>query len=689
MARTKKQIQAINRQLAKNAEYWQERFARLEKATHLSAEGYVEELDKQYKLANKSIKDKLASFYAQFADSEGISLAAAKKLLTDDQLAEFHMSVEEYIKMGEGPNNMDPDVQKKLERASIKYRVTRLEAIDTELAAELEQLRLKNQDIAYSAVSNAYRERYYRSIYEIQKGIGVGSTFSKVDESRLHTILDETWVGDGLNFSDRIWKNKNTLYNELSNNLSQALILGQGYSETSEKFQQRMGTSFSNAARVIVTESAYYASAAQEESFKDLGVEKYEIVATLDHVTSEICRYMDGKVFKMSEFKAGVTAPPFHPNCRTSTCPHFDDSDLEGYTVGERAARNDPEESTYYVPADLNYDEWYDQYVLKSSTPAKSDKVDLGGFKGVLDKPLEDVVVKQLDQAPADMKTIWNYCAKDFSYGGEIYTNPVTGKRKKGTLYSPYYRQTFFNQQEALAGTYYEKPGSAVFHENGHHMDHLLSALYNPASNTTYGKLSSRYNNGEFYKTLNTEFADNLRNYFDDFLLDEVADNVSISEIAALDRRRKIVKQTAARLKAGEIEMADALAIPEIKELYWKKHQDDIADIYRVHIINQAEVLFPKSEVECALADISDMFEAVTTFNPNTTTMSISGIGHGGRKYWMNGQSNNYAMQATEAFAEMYDATVNSPSSLTMIQLIYPKSYQIFLDMISFIIGLM
>ena len=97
-----------------------------------------------------------------------------------------------------------------------------------------------------------------------------------------------------------------------------------------------MNVSKAKAGRLVMTETAYFSSAAQKECFKELDVEKYEIVATLDGHTSDICQEMDGKVFQMSEYEEGVTAPPFHVNCRSCTAPYFDDE----FTKGEqRAAR--------------------------------------------------------------------------------------------------------------------------------------------------------------------------------------------------------------------------------------------------------------------------------------------------------------------------------------------------------------
>ena len=62
---------------------------------------------------------------------------------------------------------------------------------------------------------------------------------------------------------------------------------------------------------------------------------RYQIVATLDSRTSDICRHLDGKVFDMKDYEPGVTAPPFHVYCRSCTVPYFADNDENGM----RAAR--------------------------------------------------------------------------------------------------------------------------------------------------------------------------------------------------------------------------------------------------------------------------------------------------------------------------------------------------------------
>jgi len=107
-----------------------------------------------------------------------------------------------------------------------------------------------------------------------------------------------------------------------------------------------------------MTEAAAFSSAAQKDSFTELGVERFKVVATFDKDTCEVCGAMDGKVFKMSEYQVGLTVPPFHPWCRCCTAPYFED--MAG--IGERWARS-PDGTTAKVPPDMAFEEWKQKFV--------------------------------------------------------------------------------------------------------------------------------------------------------------------------------------------------------------------------------------------------------------------------------------------------------------------------------------
>lgn len=141
-------------------------------------------------------------------------------------------------------------------------------------------------------------------------------------------------------------------------------ITGEAPDRAIREIANAMKVSKSQAGRLVMTESAAFANKAREDCMNELGVEEFEFCATLDSITSEICQEMDGRHYLMSEYAIGVTAPPMHPNCRSCTCPYFDDE----FTVNEKRAARGDDGKTYYVPADTTYKEWKNAFVDDDAT---------------------------------------------------------------------------------------------------------------------------------------------------------------------------------------------------------------------------------------------------------------------------------------------------------------------------------
>ncbi len=338
-------------------DYWKKRMETMEEQSHKKGTEYAEFAQKQFYRAERNIDREIAKWYGKLADNNGLSYSSARELLRKDELEEFHWSVEEYIKKGELSNYTD-QWNEKLKNASAKVHISRLEAMKLQMQQECEVLYGNLHDALDDKLRDIYTDGYYRSIYEIQKGYGVGSAFNRLDTRRIETAVNSAWAQDGRNFSDRIWKNKNKLINELNKELTQAIILGGNYQDAIKKLTKRLNVSQSNVSKLVYTESSAIYSKSQKDCYKELAIREFEIVATLDSLTSEICREMDGKHFPMSQYEVGKTAPPFHPNCRTCTAPYFED-DIE---YSKRAARNS-KGRTYLVPADMTYPEWKKTFV--------------------------------------------------------------------------------------------------------------------------------------------------------------------------------------------------------------------------------------------------------------------------------------------------------------------------------------
>lgn len=342
----------------KNRDYWKSRFAQLEDEDYKKSQKFIKDMEEQFRIAQHNITIDIERWYRRLADNNDISLAAARQLLKRDELEEFHWSVEQYIEKGED-NALNEYWMKQLENASAKVHISRLEAMKLQIQQHSELLYTKHHNGVTDYLKTSYTDRFHRTAYEIQKGTGVGSNLAELDTRKIDKILTTPWATDGKNFSDRIWNNKDKMIKELHRELSQSIIRGEDPQKAIDSLSKTLKTSKKNVGRLVMTEMAAVTSAAQKDCFKELDVEQFEIVATLDSITSEICRNMDGKHFKMSEWEVGVTAPPFHVWCRSVTVPYFED---DYGSVGERAAR-DEDGNTYYVPANMTYPEWKKSFV--------------------------------------------------------------------------------------------------------------------------------------------------------------------------------------------------------------------------------------------------------------------------------------------------------------------------------------
>lgn len=343
----------------KNADYWAQRFTQLEDAQNQQGADALKKIEAQYRQAQKQLEAQISTWYQRFAKNNGITLAEARQWLTGKDLKEFKWDVQDYIKYGQD-NALSGGWMKELENASAKYHISKLEALKIHTQQSLESLFSKQGLTVSGALSDVYTSGYYHTVYELQKGFNIGWDIAGIDEAQLEKVLAKPWAADGYNFSERIWKNKDKLISEVHNELSQNIMLGADPQKAIDALAKKMNTSKHNAGRLVMTEEAYFSSTAQKEAFQELGVEQFEIVATLDSHTSEICRMMDGKHFSMTDFQPGATAPPFHVYCRSTTVPYFDDDFGQ---IGERAARDEETGKTYYIPDDMKYQDWEDTFV--------------------------------------------------------------------------------------------------------------------------------------------------------------------------------------------------------------------------------------------------------------------------------------------------------------------------------------
>lgn len=340
----------------RNADYWRGRFSILEDSAHREAQRTIQDMEELYLDAQRSVQKEIESWYARFAVNNQISLTDARKWLTAGQLEEFHWSVEQYIKIGEQAG-LDAAWLKKLENASTRFHISRLEAVQTGIQQQLELLYGNQVDSLDALLKKVVGNGYTHTAFEVQKGVGLGWDITGLDQKKLETLLSKPWTTDGRTFRDRCWLNKNDLVGSVSKSLTQGLLRGDSPAKITTAIQKQFGVHRYKAGRLVNTETTYFNAVATKECYKDLDVEMVEIIETLDSHTCSICGGLDGKVIPISQYEPGVTVPPFHPNCRGTTAPAIDPK-----YAGERVARN-ADGDVYYVPANMKYADWVQTFV--------------------------------------------------------------------------------------------------------------------------------------------------------------------------------------------------------------------------------------------------------------------------------------------------------------------------------------
>lgn len=340
----------------RGSEYWIKRTLQLEDALNSRALEYYYELEAAYVEASQRTAAEILVLYNRMAGNNNITLTEARRLLTTRELREFKWSLEEYIEKGRA-NKLNPAWTTALENASLRYRISRLEAMRIQMQNQVEVLMGNELDGVTRLMGDMYTEGYYRTGHMLDVGFGIHHSFAMIDTKKVEKVLAKPWLADGLNFSERIWgKHRPELVSTLHKELTQSIIRGESPDRLIKLISKKFDVAKHNAANLVLTESAYFSNVAQQECYDDLDVDRQKFLATLDNRTSDICRSMDGKIFKSSEVQVGVNAPPLHCRCRSVMVPYFEDM------KSERAAR-DKDGNTIYVPSDMTYYEWYEKFI--------------------------------------------------------------------------------------------------------------------------------------------------------------------------------------------------------------------------------------------------------------------------------------------------------------------------------------
>lgn len=153
--------------------------------------------------------------------------------------------------------------------------------------------------------------------------LGIETVINKIPETELNKraidqMIMRPWQGG--NFSDRVWKNKSLLANQLNDKLRNGIIQGKSPFKIANDLSERMQVGRYQAQRLVRTEYMHVLNQGQIEGYKAKGYTKLKWHASKDERTCEICGKHHGNEYEID------AAPhlPAHPGCRCTFVPVID-----------------------------------------------------------------------------------------------------------------------------------------------------------------------------------------------------------------------------------------------------------------------------------------------------------------------------------------------------------------------------
>lgn len=333
--------------------YWEGRWAADFERELRRADEAIADINRMHSAASSRIRGMIKRIRKRFQLAYGLSEEEAREMLSKPVGRDEYLELlAEIARLGE-KNPMRETLMAKAAAPGYAYRVSVQEAMLDELDAITARMAQQEQERLERHLLEAVQEKAKRAGWRIQTEVGLGFRFDAVSEELARIMIHRPW--SGMEFSARIWRNREKLSELLNDVLLEGLTAGNSAQAMAQEIAEAMDVSRYRAQTLVRTETNYVCGAADIEAYAQAEIERYRFCATLDVRTSNICKALDGTVELVKNAVPGKNYPPMHPNCRSVTRADISGEDLERMS---RWARDPVTGKSVKVPADMTYGEW-------------------------------------------------------------------------------------------------------------------------------------------------------------------------------------------------------------------------------------------------------------------------------------------------------------------------------------------
>lgn len=302
-------------------QYWINSSKSLENEINSEVTKFINSISIKYKKSLSEIFKYIINSLTKYTNEENIvsNVYIHKKLSkkdTDDYIKELNKLLKTYL------NNSNKYIKNDVTNLNNINKLNVLDSILIFSSVMLGILIKEVNTLIDNFLNKVYKTSYFKTIYNIQKGIGYYKQFNNPNNNTVNKVIYSNWSGDS--FSSRLWKDKNKLIKLLSNTINNSLIKEFNINKISKTISKQLNVLISNVNILVRTETNHVLNKATLHGYSEQGLQQYEFLSTLDSRTSNICSKKDKKIYTIADAVVGVNLPPMHPNCRSTITPHID-----------------------------------------------------------------------------------------------------------------------------------------------------------------------------------------------------------------------------------------------------------------------------------------------------------------------------------------------------------------------------